>query len=182
MDILLTSGMTSYNLVAENDTTLENLTSNIFETITSYSTNTTNGFIIDTTLLDSGPHRLPASLTPAPEDLRKPAYLDVLVTLFYCLIFLCGVVGNAMVILVVWRNKAMLNSTNVFLVNLSIADLCVILICMPSSLFEFYSERIWYLGDAICKYWLSNGILLLRSLVFIYNLNYIFCAIHRTCM
>ena len=89
---------------------------------------------------------------PDPDALHKPQYLTILVTFFYRLIYIFGITGNVMVILVVWRNKTMRNSTNVFLVNLSVADLCVILICMPLALLEFHSEEIWYLGDIMCEY------------------------------
>ncbi|GJQ80164.1 hypothetical protein Trydic_g23742 [Trypoxylus dichotomus] len=40
--------------------------------------------------------------------------------------------------------------TNYFLVNLSIADLLVTLLCMPSSAISAYSQ-IWYLGEVACK-------------------------------
>ncbi|XP_074640174.1 thyrotropin-releasing hormone receptor-like [Tubulanus polymorphus] len=45
----------------------------------------------------------------------------------------------------------MRNSTNFFLLNLSVADLFVLTICMPSALLEFHSKDIWYLGEAMCK-------------------------------
>ena len=57
-----------------------------------------------------------------------------------------------MVVYIVLRNRDMRNATNVFLLNLSMADLLVVLICMPSALAEFYGKDVWYLGPVMCKY------------------------------
>lgn len=44
-------------------------------------------------------------------------------------------------------------STNIFLMNLSIADLCVLIICTPAILVEVSaSPQVWILGEAMCKY------------------------------
>lgn len=46
----------------------------------------------------------------------------------------------------------MRNSTNIFLVNLSIADLCVLVICTPTVLIEVNSgPEVWPLGEHMCK-------------------------------
>ena len=45
----------------------------------------------------------------------------------------------------------MRSSTNLYLANLSVADLLVLLICLPSGLAEFHSQEEWFLGDIICK-------------------------------
>lgn len=79
-------------------------------------------------------------------------YIYVSVTVFYALVFLFGVVGNVLVIYVILRNSDMLTATNLFLMNLSVADLLVLLICMPSSLIEFLAKDVWLLGAFMCKY------------------------------
>ena len=78
--------------------------------------------------------------------------MTITVSICYCVIFLFGIVGNLMVVLVVWRNKQMRSTTHVLLVNLSVADLLVITVCMPAGLLEFYSDDVWYLGEIMCKY------------------------------
>lgn len=46
----------------------------------------------------------------------------------------------------------MRNSTNIFLVNLSVADLCVLVICTPTILIEVNSgPEVWPLGEHMCK-------------------------------
>ena len=47
----------------------------------------------------------------------------------------------------------MRNSTNIFLTNLSIADLLVLLVCTPTVLVEVNTRpETWILGQEMCKY------------------------------
>lgn len=62
-------------------------------------------------------------------------------------------VTSPQVPLVVLRSKDMRNSTNIFLVNLSVADLCVLIICTPIVLMEVNSSpEIWPFGELMCEY------------------------------
>ncbi|XP_064630727.1 growth hormone secretagogue receptor type 1-like [Lineus longissimus] len=89
-----------------------------------------------------------------------PMYLLIMTTGFYVFTFVAGVLGNALVIVVVSRDKELKNPTNYFLTNLSIADLLVILVCMPPALMEIYTKEAWYLGEAACKAnaFIENGL------------------------
>ncbi|XP_011330030.1 growth hormone secretagogue receptor type 1 isoform X2 [Ooceraea biroi] len=59
---------------------------------------------------------------------------------------------DSQVPLVVLQGKDMKNSTNIFLVNLSIADLCVLVICTPTVLIELQAgPQVWPLGEHMCK-------------------------------
>ncbi|CAM1329834.1 Ethr (predicted) [Pycnogonum litorale] len=81
-----------------------------------------------------------------------PVYMRLTVTLFCVVILVVGVVGNLLVPLVVWSNKDMRNSTNLFLVNLSFADLLVLVTCVPTVLIEIHSKpEVWIIGEAMCK-------------------------------
>ncbi|XP_048507574.1 thyrotropin-releasing hormone receptor isoform X3 [Athalia rosae] len=81
-----------------------------------------------------------------------PAYIRNTSMVVCILVMVLGVVGNLMVPLVVLRGKDMRNSTNIFLVNLSVADLCVLLVCAPTVLVEVNSRpEIWALGEHMCK-------------------------------
>jgi hypothetical protein len=87
-----------------------------------------------------------------------PLYLLVMTTGFYIFTFVAGVLGNALVVAVVSRNKELKNPTNYFLTNLSIADLLVLLVCMPPALMEIYTKEAWYLGEVACEYFfISNS-------------------------
>ncbi|XP_024081487.1 growth hormone secretagogue receptor type 1-like isoform X2 [Cimex lectularius] len=81
-----------------------------------------------------------------------PAYIRT-VSMVLCTVILgIGVVGNVMVPLVIIKTKDMRNSTNIFLMNLSIADLMVLLICTPTVLVEVNSQpETWVLGEHMCK-------------------------------
>ncbi|KAK7574401.1 hypothetical protein V9T40_011592 [Parthenolecanium corni] len=77
-----------------------------------------------------------------------PVYLKVTSITVCALILFFGVVGNIMVPVVIMRTKDMRNSTNIFLMNLSLADLLVLLICTPTVLVELNSKpETWILGE-----------------------------------
>ncbi|XP_071441618.1 growth hormone secretagogue receptor type 1-like [Hetaerina americana] len=81
-----------------------------------------------------------------------PAYIKTTSTLLCTIILGVGVAGNVMVPLVILRSRDMRNSTNVFLVNLSVADLLVLLLCTPTLLVEVHSRpEVWVLGPHMCK-------------------------------
>lgn len=82
-----------------------------------------------------------------------PVYMRATVTLFCVLVLVIGVCGNLLVPLVVWSNRDMRNSTNIFLVNLSIADLLILVTCVPTVLIEIHSRpEVWVIGEAMCKF------------------------------
>jgi len=78
----------------------------------------------------------------------------------FCIIIMClGVIGNVMVPIVIFKTKDMRNSTNIFLVNLSIADLMVLLVCTPTVLVEVNSRpETWVLGREMCKSTLTRSV------------------------
>lgn len=82
-----------------------------------------------------------------------PSYIRT-TSMVFCIIIMClGVIGNVMVPVVIFKTKDMRNSTNIFLVNLSVADLMVLLVCTPTVLVEVNSRpETWVLGEEMCKY------------------------------
>lgn len=82
-----------------------------------------------------------------------PAYIRT-TSMVFCVIIMClGVVGNVMVPIVIMKTKDMRNSTNIFLMNLSIADLMVLLVCTPTVLVEVNTRpETWVLGKEMCKF------------------------------
>ncbi|XP_063921733.1 growth hormone secretagogue receptor type 1 isoform X1 [Zophobas morio] len=81
-----------------------------------------------------------------------PSYIRT-TSVVFCIIIMClGVIGNIMVPIVIFKTKDMRNSTNIFLVNLSVADLMVLLVCTPTVLVEVNSRpETWVLGKEMCK-------------------------------
>lgn len=73
--------------------------------------------------------------------------------LIFGLIFMLGVLGNSMVITVLARSKPgkPRSTTNIFILNLSIADLSYLLSCVPFQS-TIYMLQTWVLGAFICKF------------------------------
>ena len=69
---------------------------------------------------------------------------------FYILTFLIGTTGNFLVCFAVWRNRTMRTVTNIFIVNLAVADLLIILVCLTPTLVSDITET-WFVGFAMCK-------------------------------
>lgn len=76
--------------------------------------------------------------------------VQVVVPIVFGLILVLGFVGNLLVIIVVISNKQMRNTTNLLIINLAIADLVFIIICVPFTAME-YALTIWPFGDVWCK-------------------------------
>lgn len=68
----------------------------------------------------------------------------------HTLVFITGLVGNALVCVAVYRNHSMRTVTNYFIVNLAAADFMVILFCLPATVLWDVTET-WFLGDILCK-------------------------------
>lgn len=73
--------------------------------------------------------------------------------LVFGLIFTLGVLGNSMVITVLARSKPgkPRSTTNIFILNLSIADLSYLIFCIPFQS-TIYMMPTWVLGAFICKF------------------------------
>ena len=83
-----------------------------------------------------------------------PDYIRTASSVFCALILAVGTVGNALVPVVIWRNRELRSTTNMFLVNLSVADLLLLFICMPTALVELHASKpeTWALGEAMCEF------------------------------
>ena len=83
--------------------------------------------------------------------LEIPLYIYIISSLFNASIFIIGTFGNILVIIVVIKVRNMRSPTNVFLLNLSAADVLVLLVCQPAGLLEFFGKERWFLGKVICE-------------------------------
>ncbi|XP_053661231.1 neuropeptide SIFamide receptor-like [Anopheles marshallii] len=68
----------------------------------------------------------------------------------YFIVFIVGLVGNSFVIAVVFRAPRMRTVTNFFIVNLALADVLVIVFCLPATLMSNIFVP-WMLGWLMCK-------------------------------
>ncbi|CAH2097872.1 unnamed protein product [Euphydryas editha] len=68
----------------------------------------------------------------------------------HAIVFIIGLIGNALVCIAVYRNHSMRTVTNYFIVNLAVADFMVILICLPPTVLWDVTET-WFFGTAMCR-------------------------------
>ncbi|ODN00696.1 Neuropeptide FF receptor 2, partial [Orchesella cincta] len=84
------------------------------------------------------------------ETLRHSRTVTLILIVAYILILIIGVVGNSLVVCVVLRSPRMRTVTNLFILNLAIADLLVVLFCLPPTLLSNILIP-WVLGMWMCK-------------------------------
>lgn len=76
---------------------------------------------------------------------------SVIVSVVFSLIFLLGTVGNSLVLAVLLRSGQVgYNTTNLFILNLSVADFSFIIFCVPFQA-TIYSLEDWVFGSFMCK-------------------------------
>ncbi|XP_016424886.1 galanin receptor type 2 [Sinocyclocheilus rhinocerous] len=76
---------------------------------------------------------------------------SVIISVIFSIIFLVGTVGNCLVLAVLIRNGQMNSkSTNLFILNLGLADLCFIVFCVPLQA-TIYTMDEWVFGQFVCK-------------------------------
>lgn len=83
----------------------------------------------------------------------EPASTQTIIglSILFCQIGLVGIVGNFLVICVIILDRKMRQSvTNIFIMNLAIADLLIMLFGIPE-IIQFMLNRGWILGHVLCK-------------------------------
>lgn len=79
-----------------------------------------------------------------------PKFSYWVLIVMHSIVFVVGLIGNALVCMAVYRNHSMRTVTNYFIVNLAVADLLVLLICLPPSVLWDVTET-WFFGLKLCK-------------------------------
>ncbi|XP_005360686.1 pyroglutamylated RFamide peptide receptor [Microtus ochrogaster] len=87
----------------------------------------------------------PLVLTP-----QLPARVRLALLLAGLIIFALALFGNALVVYVVTRSKAMHTVTNIFICSLALSDLLIVFFCMPVTMLQNVSDT-WLGGAFICK-------------------------------
>ncbi|XP_030622351.1 galanin receptor type 1b [Chanos chanos] len=83
----------------------------------------------------------------------RPGPEVVIVPVIFGCIFFLGIIGNSLVMIVIGRIKSRRSrsTTNIFILNLSIADLSFLLFCVPFQA-TIYSLPEWVFGAFLCKF------------------------------
>ncbi|XP_061159662.1 neuropeptide Y receptor Y2, like [Syngnathus typhle] len=82
------------------------------------------------------------------DPIRLPG-VQVVLIVAYTAIILLGLVGNSLVIYVIYRFKTLRTVTNFFIANLAVADLLVNALCLPFTL-VYTLQGEWHFGAALC--------------------------------
>lgn len=91
---------------------------------------------------------------------------STIINYVYCIIFVVGVVGNIWVFVIIGRNRLTKAVTNIFIVNLAIADLFLMLFLPIIVANRFIGE--WVFGMFMCKlYFTSDGVNKFASIMFL---------------
>lgn len=76
--------------------------------------------------------------------------VSTVVPIFFGFIGITGLLGNALVVLVVLSNPGMRSTTNLLIINLAIADLLFVVFCVPFTGSDYVLEE-WPYGDIWCR-------------------------------
>ncbi|KAG6930644.1 C-C chemokine receptor type 5-like, partial [Chelydra serpentina] len=79
-------------------------------------------------------------------DVKK--FASLFLPPLYSLVLIFGLVGNALVVLILIKYKRLRSMTDIYLLNLAISDLLFIL-SLP--FWAYYTAREWDFGNAMCK-------------------------------
>jgi len=101
--------------------------------------------------------------------------VSITVPIFFAIVVFIGFFGNLLVVLVVTFNKQMRNTTNLLILNLAVADLLFVVICVPSTGTIYALPHDWPYGDVWCK--LVQYLIIAMAYVSIYTL--VFMSLDR---
>ncbi|XP_070493396.1 allatostatin-A receptor-like isoform X2 [Chironomus tepperi] len=73
------------------------------------------------------------------------------VFILFSFIGIAGLVGNALVVLVVAANPMMRSTTNILIINLAVADLLFVIFCVPATGFDYVLAS-WPFGSVWCSF------------------------------
>lgn len=82
--------------------------------------------------------------------IRQPAHMIVIFALAYGLVFIFALLGNILVIAVIFKDPTMRNVTNYFILNLAVADILVAIFVLPITLLANIFSG-WRFGAFMCK-------------------------------
>lgn len=82
--------------------------------------------------------------------MRHKIEVSTIFCVAYSVVFVLGIFGNSFVVAVVVRSPRMRTVTNYFIVNLALADILVVLVCLPATLVSNLFVP-WLMGWFMCK-------------------------------
>ncbi|XP_061392894.1 allatostatin-A receptor-like, partial [Musca vetustissima] len=77
--------------------------------------------------------------------------VSMIVPVFFGIIGFAGLLGNALVILVVVANQQMRSTTNLLIINLAVSDILFVIFCVPFTATDYVLPE-WPFGNLWCKF------------------------------
>ncbi|XP_075168951.1 CCHamide-2 receptor [Haematobia irritans] len=74
----------------------------------------------------------------------------IFVAILFTLIFIVGVLGNGTLVIIFFRHRSMRNIPNTYILSLALADLLVIIVCVPLAMLV-YTQDSWTFGKSMCQ-------------------------------
>ncbi|XP_062616894.1 growth hormone secretagogue receptor type 1-like [Saccostrea cucullata] len=83
---------------------------------------------------------------------EPPQYILVIASVLYSVIFTAGFASNTSVVVVVVIARRIQSRMSALFANLSVADLMVLIVCIPSAAVDLFAKEVWYLGEFMCRF------------------------------
>ncbi|XP_038658257.1 motilin receptor-like [Scyliorhinus canicula] len=74
------------------------------------------------------------------------------VTIVCIVLFIIGVTGNTLTVLIIRRYKDMKTTTNLYLSSMALSDVLIFL-CLPFDLYRLWQYKPWLFGDFLCRFY-----------------------------
>ncbi|KAI8120053.1 Neuropeptide CCHamide-2 receptor [Lucilia cuprina] len=80
--------------------------------------------------------------------LQRPETIFIII--LFLLIFIVGVLGNGTLVIIFFRHRSMRNIPNTYILSLALADLLVIIVCVPLAILVYTTDS-WTFGKSMCQ-------------------------------
>ena len=84
---------------------------------------------------------------------EPPQYILLIAVVFYSLIFVVGITGNAFIVGIVCGLRCMRTRMGYMFMNLAMTDILILMVCMPSAAIDLFAKEVWFFGEFACEYY-----------------------------
>jgi len=95
--------------------------------------------------------RLESDCIDVQQVLISDPYVQLAFCILYFIIFVVGILGNLLVLVVIVTQAPMQTTTNMYILNMAIADILMCLVSVPLTPLSTFLDR-WIFGEVLCKF------------------------------